>query len=100
MFGAILSLVEAKSKLLYFGSEYCALALGICEGTWLQRLLRKHKIGAQFCVKMFSDGQAAISITKNPKDSRAKRSRVKHVEALSIWEIEATNRKKPHIRRA
>ncbi|EXB93652.1 hypothetical protein L484_018038 [Morus notabilis] len=57
-------------------SEYRALALGICEGMWLQRLLRELKVEAQDSVKMFSDSQAAISIAKNP----VHHDRTKHIE--------------------
>lgn len=46
-------------------SEYQALALGICEGMWVQRLLRELKVEVQASVKMFTDSQAAISIAKN-----------------------------------
>ena len=57
-------------------SEYRALALGICEGMWLQRLLRELKVEVQDSVKMFSDSQAAISIVRNP----VHHDRTKHIE--------------------
>ena len=57
-------------------SEYRALALGICEGMWLQRLLRELKVETKDTVKMFSDSQAAISIAKNP----VHHDRTKHIE--------------------
>lgn len=47
-------------------AQYRALALGICEGMWLQRLLRELKMEMRESVKMFSDCQTAISIAKNP----------------------------------
>ena len=57
-------------------SEYRALALGICEGMWLQRLLRELKVNVQASVKMFTDNQADISISKNPLHH----VRTKHIE--------------------
>ena len=57
-------------------SEYRALALGICEGMWLQRLLRELKVKVQASVKMFTDSQAAINIAKNP----VHHDRTKHIE--------------------
>ena len=56
-------------------SEYRALALGICEGMWIQRLLRELKVEGG-AVKMLSDSQAAISIAKNP----VHHDRTKHIE--------------------
>ena len=56
--------------------EYQALALGICEGMWLQRLLRELRVEAKKAVRMFSDSQAAINIAKNP----VHHDRTKHVE--------------------
>ncbi|KAL5574813.1 hypothetical protein UlMin_016512 [Ulmus minor] len=56
-------------------SEYRALALGICEGIWLQRLLRELRVEAKSAVKMFCDSQAAIDISKNP----VHHDRTKHV---------------------
>ena len=46
-------------------SEYCALALGICEGMWLQRLLSDLGATIEKTIKMFSNNQSAISIAKN-----------------------------------
>ena len=57
-------------------SEYRALALGICEGMWIQRLLRELKVETRDSIKMFSDSQAAISIAKNP----VHHNRTKHIE--------------------
>lgn len=59
-----LLLAEAKSNQSSAESEYHALALGICEEMWLQRLLRELKVEITDIVKMFSDSQAAISIAK------------------------------------
>ncbi|KAL5564966.1 hypothetical protein UlMin_028130 [Ulmus minor] len=47
-------------------SEYRALALGICEGMWLQRLIWELKVETKNAVRMFSDSQATINISKNP----------------------------------
>ena len=57
-------------------SEYHALALGICEGIWLQRLLRELRVEVKSAVRMFCDSQAAIDISKNP----VHHDRTKHVE--------------------
>ncbi|KAL5548711.1 hypothetical protein UlMin_003942 [Ulmus minor] len=57
-------------------SEYRALDLGICEGMWLQRLLRELRVEAKSTVRMFCDSQAAIDISKNPVHL----DRTKHVE--------------------
>ena len=56
--------------------EYQALALGICKGMWLQRLLRELKVKVQASVKMFTASQAAISIAKNP----VHHDRTKHID--------------------
>ena len=50
--------------------------MGICEGMWLQRLLRELKLKVQASVKMFTDSQAAISIAKNS----VHHDRTKHIE--------------------
>ncbi|XP_060673917.1 uncharacterized mitochondrial protein AtMg00810-like [Ziziphus jujuba] len=47
-------------------SEYRALALSICEGMWLQRLLRELGAITENTTRMPSDSQAVISIAKNP----------------------------------
>ena len=57
-------------------SEYCALALGICEGIWLQRFIRELRVEAKKAVRMVSDSQATINIAKNP----VHHDRTKHVE--------------------
>ncbi|KAL5553896.1 hypothetical protein UlMin_041297 [Ulmus minor] len=56
--------------------EYRALTLGICEGMWLQRLLRELRIEAKSVVRMFCDSQATIDISKN----QIHHDRTKHVE--------------------
>lgn len=47
-------------------SEFRALALGICEGMWIQRLLKELGVELLNPIKMFCDNQAAISIAKIP----------------------------------
>ncbi|XP_024030348.1 uncharacterized protein LOC112094217 [Morus notabilis] len=64
-------------------SEYRALTLGICEGMWLQRLLRKLKVETKDMIKMMSDSQAAISITKNP----IHRDITKHIEIDTLLSL-------------
>ena len=57
-------------------AEFHALALGICEGIWLKRLLNEHKIGASDSIRIMCDSQSAIAIGKNPFHH----DRTKHVE--------------------
>ncbi|CAN1770862.1 Retrovirus-related Pol polyprotein from transposon TNT 1-94 [Linum perenne] len=57
-------------------AEYRAIALGICEGIWLKRILHELKIGADDPIQLLSDSQSAISIVKNP----VHHDRTKHVE--------------------
>ena len=57
-------------------AEFRALALGICEGMWLKRLLSELKFTVDKSLKMCCDNQAAISITKNP----VHHDRTKHIE--------------------
>ena len=47
-------------------AEYRALALGICEGMWIQRVLSKLGVSIEKPITMLCDNQAAISIAKNP----------------------------------
>lgn len=46
-------------------SEYRALALGMCEGVWIQRLLKELRVELDGTISMLSDSLAAISIAKN-----------------------------------
>ncbi|KAL8118242.1 hypothetical protein AgCh_015962, partial [Apium graveolens] len=55
-------------------AEFRALALGICEGIWLRRLLKDLRIGTS--IKIMCDNQSAIAIAKNP----VHHDRTKHVE--------------------
>lgn len=57
-------------------SELRALALGICEGIWLKRLLVELGLFTGGSIKMFCDNQAAINIAKNP----VHHDKTKHVE--------------------
>ena len=57
-------------------AEFRAIALGICEGLWLKRVMEELKISTEFPMKMFCDNQAAISISHNP----VHHDRTKHVE--------------------
>lgn len=57
-------------------AEFRALALGICEGIWLKRLLGELGVFTEGSIQMFCDNQAAISIAKNP----VHHDRTKHIE--------------------
>ena len=41
------------------------MALGICEGIWLERLLNELGMNVSEPMKVFCDNQSAISIAKN-----------------------------------
>ncbi|CAI0447948.1 unnamed protein product [Linum tenue] len=55
---------------------YRALALGIQEAMWIQRVLKELNLPGQEKVQMYTDSQAALSIVKNP----VHHDRTKHVE--------------------
>ena len=57
-------------------SEFKALALGICEGMWILRLLKELKLEPTNPIKLLCDNQAAISIAKN----LVHHDRTKHIE--------------------
>ncbi|CAN0870173.1 Retrovirus-related Pol polyprotein from transposon TNT 1-94 [Linum grandiflorum] len=57
-------------------AEYRALALGIQEAIWIQRVLKELNHHGQDAIHMFCDSQAALSIVKNP----VHHDRTKHVE--------------------
>ena len=61
-------------------AEFRSLALGICEGIWIQRLLNELGISTEKLVKMFCDNQVAISIAKNP----VHHDRTKHIKIDSF----------------
>ena len=57
-------------------AEFRAMAQGICEGIWLNRLLEELRIPSKHPIVLYCDNQAAISIAKNP----VHHDRTKHVE--------------------
>ena len=57
-------------------SEFRAVAQGICEGIWLDRLLKDLKIATSGPIHLMCDNQSAIAIAKNP----VHHDRTKHVE--------------------
>lgn len=57
-------------------AEFRAMALGICEGIWLERLMRELGILTSEPMKVFCDNQSAINIANNP----VHHDRTKHVE--------------------
>ncbi|RVW52356.1 Retrovirus-related Pol polyprotein from transposon RE2 [Vitis vinifera] len=57
-------------------AEFRAMAQGICEGIWLNRLLEELRIPLKHPMVLYCDNQAAISIAKNP----VHHDRTKHVE--------------------
>ena len=57
-------------------AEFRAMALRICEGIWLERLMRELGILTSEPMKVFCDNQSAINIAKNP----VHHNRTKHVE--------------------
>ena len=56
--------------------EFRALALGICEGIWLKKLLGELGVFTEESIQMFCDSQAAISIAKN----HVHHDKTKHIE--------------------
>ena len=57
-------------------AECWNIALGVCEGLWLKRVMEELKISTEFPMKMFCDNQASISISHNP----VRHDRTKHVK--------------------
>ena len=57
-------------------AEFRAMAQGICEGIWLNRLLEELRVPLKHPIVLYCDNQAAISIAKNP----VHHDRTKHVE--------------------
>ncbi|WJZ84247.1 hypothetical protein VitviT2T_003860 [Vitis vinifera] len=57
-------------------AEFHAMAQGICEGIWLNRLLEELRVPLKHPMVLYCDNQAAISIAKNP----VHHDRTKHVE--------------------
>ncbi|GMJ06483.1 cysteine-rich RLK (RECEPTOR-like protein kinase) 8 [Hibiscus trionum] len=56
--------------------EFRALALGMCEGIWLLKLLKELHTNQEDKFEVLCDNQSAIQITKNP----VQHDRTKHVE--------------------
>ncbi|RVW98483.1 Retrovirus-related Pol polyprotein from transposon RE1 [Vitis vinifera] len=57
-------------------AEFRAMANGICEGMWLQRILKELGIISNSTMTVLCDNKATISIAKNP----VQHDRTKHVE--------------------
>ncbi|RVW97919.1 Retrovirus-related Pol polyprotein from transposon TNT 1-94 [Vitis vinifera] len=57
-------------------AEFRAMAQGICEGIWLNRLLEELRVPLKHPMVLYCDNQAAICIAKNP----VHHDRTKHVE--------------------
>ena len=57
-------------------AEFRAMAQGICERIWLNRLLEELRVPSKHPIVLYCDNQAAISIAKNP----IHHDRTKHVE--------------------
>ncbi|RVW57690.1 Retrovirus-related Pol polyprotein from transposon TNT 1-94 [Vitis vinifera] len=57
-------------------AEFRAMAQGICEGIWLNRLLEELRVPLKHPMVLYCDNQATISIAKNP----VHHDRTKHVE--------------------
>ncbi|KAE8665999.1 CBS domain-containing protein CBSCBSPB3 [Hibiscus syriacus] len=57
-------------------SEFRAMALGICEGMWIKRLLKELDLDDKKNFEIFSDSQSTMSIAKNP----VQHDRTKHIE--------------------
>ncbi|RVW16157.1 Retrovirus-related Pol polyprotein from transposon RE1 [Vitis vinifera] len=47
-------------------AEFRAVAQGMCEGLWLQKLLEELRITIELPIKLYCDNKAAISISHNP----------------------------------
>ena len=60
-------------------TEFRALAHGICEGKWLERLLKELNISSNYPMKLYCDNKSAISISHNP----LRHDRTKHVEIVT-----------------
>ncbi|KAK4277183.1 hypothetical protein QN277_015217 [Acacia crassicarpa] len=57
-------------------AEYRAVALGICEGIWIKRVLEDLRKCINLPIKVYCDNMAAINIAHNP----VQHDRTKHVE--------------------
>ena len=57
-------------------AEFRAMALGICEGIWIKKILLELGVDQEKDFEVFSDSQSAMSIAKNP----VQHDRTKHIE--------------------
>ena len=57
-------------------AEFCAIAQGICEGIWLNRLLQELRVPLEYPMVLYYNNQTATSIAKNP----IHHDHTKHVE--------------------
>ena len=57
-------------------SEFRAIALGICEGMWIKKVLSELDLNNDQGFEVLSDSQSAMSIAKNP----VQHDRTKHIE--------------------
>ncbi|KAH9678970.1 retrovirus-related pol polyprotein from transposon RE1 [Citrus sinensis] len=74
-------------------SEFRSLAMGICEGIWIHRLLRELGMIDKQPIRLFCDNQAEISNAKNP----AHHDRMKHVEIDRYFILEKIENNTVHI---
>lgn len=70
-------------------AEYRALALGICEGMWLKRLMKELRCDSLNPFKAYTDSTAAIDIAKDP----VQHDRTKHIEIDRHFIYEKLNSK-------
>ena len=57
-------------------AKFKAVAQGMCEGLWLQKLLEELHITIELPIKLYCDNKATISISHNP----IQHNRIKHIE--------------------
>ena len=57
-------------------AEFIAVAQGMCEELWLQKLLEELRITTELSIKLYCDNKAAISISHNP----VQHDKTKHIE--------------------
>ena len=57
-------------------AEFKAIAQGMCEGLWLQKLLEELHITVELLIKLYCDNKAAISISHNP----IQHNKTRHIE--------------------
>ncbi|KAK5824251.1 hypothetical protein PVK06_019022 [Gossypium arboreum] len=70
-------------------AEFRALALGICEGIWLLKLLKELGTNQEDHFEVLCDNQSAIQIAKNP----VQHDRTKHVEIDRHFIADQVNKK-------